>query len=273
MLELAGIAIEAASVAGVETTIQVPAFDLAFDMGSCTRNASRRSTVAFTHGHVDHMGALATHCATRALVGQPPPTYVVPRVILGDVQALLDAWRRLDFSEMPCSLRPVDPGDAVSLGKGVELRVHRAIHRVPTLAYVVWSRRRRLREDLVGQPPSALTAARARGEDISQLEEFPEFAFTGDTRIELFEWEPVFRRARVLVMEVTFLDGRVSVERARAKGHVHLDEVIDRAGMFENRAILFTHLSQRYSYAEGVEILDRRLPRALRERVTLLPQD
>ena len=73
-----------------------------------------------------------------------------------------------------------------------------------------------------------------------------------------------------MIMEVSFIDDRVSVESARKNGHIHLDEVIARADLFQNKAILFTHLSARYREQEAVQALEARLPDTLKERVTLL---
>ena len=126
--------------------------------------------------------------------------------------------------------------------------------------------------DPVRQPSiDEIRAARARGIDVTQPVETCEVAFTGDTLIEAIEREAPLRTARLLLMEVTFLDERVSVEAARDKGHIHLDEVIERADLFENEQIVFTHLSARYRPAEAKRILQQRLPEGLRERVTLLP--
>ena len=71
-------------------------------------------------------------------------------------------------------------------------------------------------------------------------------------------------------MEVTFIDERVSVESARKNGHIHLDEVIERADLFQNKAIWFTHLSARYREHEAKQVLASRLPDSLKDRVTLL---
>jgi len=102
--------------------------------------------------------------------------------------------------------------------------------------------------------------------------EVPELAFTGDSLIEVVDRTETVRKARVLVMEVTFLDDLVSVAQCREKGHIHLDEVIERADLFENEALLFTHFSSRYSAQRIIELLHQRLPPRLRERVTpLLP--
>jgi ribonuclease Z len=108
------------------------------------------------------------------------------------------------------------------------------------------------------------------GDEVTDLVETPEIAFTGDTLIDVVEREEVVRKARVLVMEVTFVDNRISVAEARSKGHVHLLEVAERAALFENEALLFTHFSARYRDDEIVAALDRELPPKLRERVTPL---
>ena len=105
---------------------------------------------------------------------------------------------------------------------------------------------------------------------MSSQEDVLEVAFCGDTTIDVLEREEVVRRARVLILEVTFLDDRVSVENARSNGHIHLDEVIERAQLFENQAILFTHFSARYTRADIVKILAERLPDSLRDRVSML---
>ena len=102
-------------------------------------------------------------------------------------------------------------------------------------------------------------------------ETLPEVAFTAATRrIEVVEREEVVRLARLLILEVTFLDDRVSVEDCRAKGHIHLDEVAERADLFENEALLFTHFSSRYTARDIERALDQKLPAELRERVTPL---
>jgi ribonuclease Z len=91
-------------------------------------------------------------------------------------------------------------------------------------------------------------------------------AFCGDTCIDVLEREEWARKAKILVLEVTFLDDRVSVQSARENGHVHLDEVIQRPELFENEHILFTHFSSRYTNKDIVRILDERLPEGLKQR-------
>jgi ribonuclease Z len=270
MLELAGTQVDAVSVAGLETCIQLPRHKLAFDIGRGPRSAVGLSTVAFTHSHVDHMGGLAHHVATRSLLGMDPPTYLVPSEVEMDFHALLDALRKIDGSQMPCTVIPARPGEDIPLPSRRFLRPHAAVHTLPALGYSLWREQTRLRPEFRDKSQEEIRDASNRGEEVSEEAAVALVAFTGDSRIEILERESALREAKLLIMEVTFLDGRVDVERARDNGHTHLDEVIERADLFQNEAILFTHLSARYRFAEAAQILERRLPDSLKERVTLL---
>ena len=94
-------------------------------------------------------------------------------------------------------------------------------------------------------------------------------AYLGDTLLDVIDEEPVVRQAKLLIMEVTFLDDRVSVEACRGKGHIHLHEILAQPERLANNAILFVHFSARYTFREIREIVDERLPPGLRERVTV----
>ena len=272
MLSLAGEEINAVSVAGLETCIELPRHKLCFDIGKGPRSAVNMSTVCFTHSHIDHMGGIAHHVATRSMLSMTPPTYLVPSEIQAPLNRLLDAFREIDGSDLPCTIRPVDPGDEIDLSKGRFLRVFKAHHTLPCVGYSLWRRSTRLKSELQGSDRETIRAARLRGEAVSVDVMHPLVAFTGDSRIDVVECEAVVREAKLLIMEVTFLDDRVPVQKARYNGHIHLDEVIERADLFSNEAILFTHLSARYRYKEALEILGKRLPASLKERVTLLPR-
>ena len=61
-------------------------------------------------------------------------------------------------------------------------------------------------------------------------------------------------------------DARKS-KSSRAGGHVHLDELLERADDFENEAIVLMHFSQMYPPAEVHRILEERCPPSLWRRV------
>jgi ribonuclease Z len=252
----------------METCIQVPSYKLCFDIGRCPPSAARRRRVLFTHGHVDHMGGVAHHASLRELWGMSPPEYWVPDHYGDAFDALLDAWRRLSHGPLPAEVRRVTPGEEVELGGGRRVRTFRSVHRVHTLGYALFAARSKLKPELVGLPGPEIAARRAAGEAVTTTREECEVVFCGDTTIDVVDREPLVRTARVLVLECTFVDGDVS--RARRTGHVHLDQIVERAELFENEAILLTHFSVRYHPRAIQRMLDRKLPAHLRERVTAL---
>lgn len=272
MARLAGIEVAGVSIAGLETAIDVPEWKLCFDLGRAQYFALARALILFTHPHMDHLGGVAWHCATRALRGMPEPTYVVGREHAGLLRELFEVWRRLDGSELPHRLVELGPGEEFALGNQRFARPFRTLHRVRSQGYVLFERRHKLRAEFAALPGAEIARRRAAGAAAELFEtlEVPELAFSGDTRIEAIEREPAACRARVLVLECTFVDERVSVEETRAMGHVHLDEIAARAELFENEALLLTHFSERYTEAEIMAALNAKLPPALRARVTPL---
>ncbi len=266
-LNLLGIEVRGHSIGGIETCIDLPQFRLAFDIGRAPEHSIARPTILFTHAHMDHMGGVAYHCATRALRKLAPPTYLVGPENEEAFRDLFAVWRRLDRSTLEHTLVVVGPGGEHVLSQRHVARPFRSLHRVPCQGYAITERKTRLRRELAGLGEVELRAVRERGESVSELVETPVVAFCGDTLIDVVEREEVVRKAKLLILEVTFLDDRVSVADCRDKGHVHLDEVCERADLFQNEALLFTHFSARYQPAEIRQILAARLPTSLRDRV------
>src|SRR5258706_136652 len=271
MARLAGIEVSGISIAGLETCIDLPEWKLCFDLGRAQYFALARPLVVFTHPHMDHLGAIAWHCATRALRGMRPPTYVIGREHAPALGRLFEAWRELDRSQLPHTLVELGPGEEFDLGHQRLVRPFRSSHRVPCQGYVVSERRQKLKSEFRALPGPEIARRRAAGDEtLFELQETALLGFSGDSLIDVLEREEVLRRVRVLVLECSFVDERVSVAETRAMGHVHLDEIVERAQLFGNEAVLLTHFSERYTSAEIVAALDAKLPPALRAKVTPL---
>ncbi len=271
MLKLAGIDVRAVSIGGVETCIDLPGYKLAFDIGRAPDFSVARDLICFTHAHVDHLAGVVWHCATRKLRGMSPPRYVIGRENADAFRELFEVWRRLDRSELPHELVVLSPGEELALPRDHFLRPFFSPHRAPCQGYAIWSRRQKLRAEFRELPAKEIARARIeRPGELFETIEIPEVAFCGDTLIDVVEREEVVRHARLLILEVTFLDERVSIAQARSTGHVHLHELAPRAALFENEALLLTHFSPRYTNKEIVDALDRSLPPALRTRCTPL---
>ncbi|MEL6349191.1 MAG: MBL fold metallo-hydrolase [Myxococcota bacterium] len=271
VMKLAGIDVDAISVGGMRTCIQLPSFDLAFDMGVCPPKAVHRGTVLFTHAHVDHMGAVVQHCATRDLLGLKPPTYILPPKNLTAFNDVFTAWRALDHSPLEHTAIPLAPGETHAIKKGFRVQPFRSVHTVISQGYILHHRRQKLKPEYQHLTGPEIGAARARGEQITDEVDHPAVAFTGDTRIDVLDHHPELYHVNLLIMEVTFFGDQITVAQARRRGHIHLNEVAARAERFQNAALLLTHRSARHSLKQAEEEVRRMLPAELCERVTLLP--
>jgi ribonuclease Z len=195
----------------------------------------------------------------------------MPATSVEAIDDMMTAWRRLAHSDLPYTVQGVQPGDQVELSGGRWAKVIRAIHRIPTVGYVLGRTRQKLRSEYQGLAANQLQARRRAGEPITEPVDTLEVAFCGDTTTAILRNEPMVRAARLLILELTFIDERVSPERSRANGHVHLDDLIELADTLNNEHVLLTHLSRRYAESTAQNALAR-LPDALRQKVTLLPR-
>jgi ribonuclease Z len=264
-LELAG-----RSVAGLETCIEVPALKLLLDLGCCSRTAVNQPYVLLSHGHLDHIGAIAQHAARRALLGMSEGTYFVPQAIAPQVEALFNAAGALDGQVIPRRVVAVSPGAETPLGKGRYLRPFETFHRVPSQGYTVWEARSRLLPEFRQLPGERLGELRRQGVEISESYHVPLLSFTGDTRVEVLERTPELQQTECLVIETSFLDERVPVAQAREMGHIHLDEVVERRELLPKTDVVFSHFSARYSAHEIARLLRQKLPEELSDTVRAL---
>jgi ribonuclease Z len=268
----AGIEIEGVSIAGHESFFKVPAFHALLDFGRAPEDTVSYATVFLTHGHLDHAAGLAHHASRRRLAGLPAARVFAPEDASADLRTWLAASERLENIEYGLGLVPSRPGDRVALRRDLELTVLPGRHRVPTVGYLFSEVKHKLKDDLVGRTGAEIADLRARGVEVTRREEIPLLAYPGDCGVEIFDAVPELFRARVLLIECSFLRPD-DVDRARKYAHLHLTDFLDRAGLFQNEAIVLTHFSQRYREEEIREVL-RDLPAPLASRVIpFLPEE
>ncbi len=256
------------SVGGVYTSIQVPELGVLFDAGISPRSFGAIDTILLSHGHADHIGALPALLGIRALHGKTkPPRVVMPAEIVDDLTNALGYLTKLQRWPLEIEAFGMNPGDELALRPDLLVRAVRTFHPVPSLAYLLVRRVAKLRPELHGLAGPEIAARKRSGEDITEIEERIEVAYATDTLVSVLDHSPELLKARVLIMECTFLDDRKSLEAARAGCHIHLDEVIERADRFENEHVVLMHTSQLYRTDEVAGILDRRVPAALRRRI------
>lgn len=273
MLDLDGLRVSGVSLGGFASCVDLPDLKLCVDVGRLLDRTVSRSFVLVTHGHADHIGALAQHVAQRGLRRLDPATYVVPPGLAGDLEELLGVWRRMDRGALRATIRTLEPGDELEVRRDLVARPFRTDHRVPSQGYLLERRGRRLRPEFTGRPGADLARLRGEGADIEEEVREPLIAITGDTRISgVLEHDDVLRCPR-LVMEATFLDDRIDAAGAAERGHIHLDDVAEHAHRFTCEHLVLNHVSPRHTTEEAEWLVRNRLPEDLAARTRVFPND
>lgn len=264
-VDAAGLAIEGVSIAGHESFYKVPAFGALLEFGRAPHDTVSYRTVCLTHGHLDHAAGLAHHASRRRLTGLPPARVFAPEETVSHLTDWLSVSERMENVEYDVEVVPARPGDAVALRKDLQLTFLPGVHRVPTVGYLFSEVRSKLLEDLIGATEETIIRLKAEGKEITRREEIPLFAYPGDCGPGIFEAAPALYRARVLLIECSFLRAE-DIGRAHEYAHLHLQDFLERADLFENEAIVLTHFTLRERPEEIREAL-KALPPRLAERV------
>ncbi|EXB20724.1 hypothetical protein L484_007631 [Morus notabilis] len=272
-LNIEGYPIEGLSIGGHETCIILPTLNLAFDIGRCPQRAISQDFLFISHAHMDHIGGLPMYVATRGLYSMKPPTIFVPKCVKEDVEKLFEVHRKMDQSELKHNLIGLDVGEEFYIRRDLKVRAFKTYHVIPSQGYLVFSVKQKLKNEYIGLSANEIKSLKSSGVEITYTLTEPLIAFTGDTTSDFIVDNSNIDvlRARILVMESTFLNDSVAVEHAREYGHIHLAEIINQAEKFQNKAILLIHFSARYTVKEIQQAVSS-LPAPLAGRVFALTE-
>ncbi|XP_051133940.1 nuclear ribonuclease Z [Andrographis paniculata] len=270
-LWMEGYSVDGLSIAGHETCVILPNLNLAFDIGKCPQRAVSQRFLFISHGHMDHIGGLPMYVATRGLYRMAPPTIIVPKSIKENVEMIFEAHRAMDQSELEHTLVGLDVGEEFYIRRDLKVRAFKTYHVIPSQGYIVYSLREKLKQEYIGLPGAEIKGLKLSGVQITDTITAPEIAFTGDTMSDfIVDPENVdVLKAKILIMESTYVDDSCTVEDAREYGHTHLSEIISKADKFQNNAILLIHFSARYQL-NVIENAISALPPPLAGRVRAL---
>tara|TARA_Y100000814_G_scaffold27882_1_gene18232 strand:- start:1941 stop:2558 length:618 start_codon:yes stop_codon:yes gene_type:complete len=198
-----------------------------------------------------------------------PPTIYLPTHAVETVHAILKAYTKLDRGRLPCNLIGVEPGDEIELNREYLVTVGETRHTVPSLSYLVWHRRNKLKPEYVELSGEEIRDIRQSGREVSHEVRIPLLGYTGDTRVEGLDLTPALYQAKILITEMTFVAEDHSQDKIRKNGHMHLEDFIDRADRFQNELIIASHFSTRYNYHQVKKLVQDALPASLAERLHL----
>jgi ribonuclease Z len=264
-----GLTVEGWSRAAVQSYWRVPELKVAFDLGGSPWAFMGTQTVFVTHAHLDHMASLPVYVARRRMMKMDPPFVYVPAEIVDTVWKMLHVWQRLDRGRMVCELIGVSPGQEIELSREHVVTVFETKHTVPSVGYVVWDRRRKLKPELQGLSGDEIRDLRLSGQDVTNEVRVPLVCYTGDTAPAGLDGCPAVYDAQILITEMTFYRPEHRKEKIHKFGHMHLDDILERADRFKNERIVLSHFSTRYQPHQVRKAVEKRLPRELLERVEL----
>jgi ribonuclease Z len=265
----AGLTIEGYSRAAVQSYWRVPELKLGFDVGAQPWDFMGTGTWLVTHTHLDHIAALPVYVARRRMMKMEPPVVYVPAAAVEDVHRLLLIMQRLDRGRQNCDLRGISAGDEIALSREHVVTAFATTHTIPSLGYLVWDRRNKLKEEYHGLPGDKIRDLRLSGVEVTREVRTPLLAYTGDTSPAGLDACPAAFEAKVLVTEMSFIRPNHRREKIHKFGHMHLDDFLERAERFKNELIIVGHFSTRYHPQEVRRTVEARLPPGLRERVRL----
>jgi ribonuclease Z len=264
-----GLTIEGYSRAAVQTYWRIPELKLGFDLGGQPWEFMGTPNWFVSHSHLDHIAALPQFVARRRLMKMDPPTIYLPEETLPAVEQLLRAVSRLDRGRLPCNLVGVVPGGEYELSRELVVTTTRTAHSVPSIGYVVWERRRKLKPEFAELSGDQIRDLRQAGTEVTHELRFPLVAYLGDSSPSGLDDCPEMYRAKILISEMTFVADWHRPEKIHKTGHMHLDDYLERKELFQNKVIVAGHLSTRYHDNQARKIVEQKLPDMLDGRLHL----
>jgi ribonuclease Z len=266
---LGKLTVEGYSRAAVQTYWRIPELKLGFDLGAHPWDFMGTPNWMLSHCHLDHIAALPLYVARRRLMKMCPPKVVMPSYATDIVRQMLNSFEKLDRGRLPCELIGIQSGEEIALSREIVVRALGTSHTVPSIGYVVYERRLKLKPQYVELSGEEIRILRAGGTQITDEIRIPLVAYTGDTSPQGLDDNPVFYEAKILITELTFMAPDHRKRLIHKSGHMHLDDIVQRQHHFKNELIVAGHCSTRYNRAEAEQIIRKALPDMMENRLQL----
>ncbi len=258
-----------ASQGGIYTTIAIPHLKIMFDTGIGSPELVEIPKILLTHGHLDHASGLAYLISQKSLRKLPPPEVYVPSEIFEPIDKILKLWHEIEQYKSEYILYPVELNQMYYIYGNYYFKAIPSYHRIPSYGYVIFEKKKKLKEEYKNLPGHQIAELRKTNPDIIEEKYEPIITFSGDTQIEFVLHNEIVQKTKILFLECTYICDKRPIERARKWGHIHLYEIIQHAEYFKEIEKLFLiHFSPRYKKKEIKETLKQKLPEWLYKKTT-----
>lgn len=268
-IQFGGLTIEGYSRAAVQSYWRIAELKLGFDLGAHPWDFMGTPTWLLSHCHLDHIAALPLYVARRRLMKMTEPRVIVPRYAMSGIRQMLDSFAALDRGKLPCELIGLEPGDRYEISRELVVEACAMSHRVPSLGFVVFDRRRKLLAKYADLSGDQIRNLRESGVEVTREVLMPLVGYTGDTNPRGLDNNPLLYETKILITEMTFLADDHQMQFIHKNGHMHLEDFVERADRFKNELIIVGHFSTRYGRREAEKLIRNRLPTLLDERLCI----
>ncbi len=134
----------------MQTYWRIQELKLGFELGGSPWSFTGTPTFFVTHSHLDHLASIPVSWRRRRMMKMEPPTIYLPEESVDNVHRLLHVWQRLDRGRMACRAGRGEPGTEIELSREHVVTAFPTKHTVPSLGYVVWERRKKLKPEYQG---------------------------------------------------------------------------------------------------------------------------
>lgn len=261
--------IEGWSRAAVQSYWRIPELNVGFDLGAHPWEFMGTETWLISHTHLDHIASLPVYVARRRMMKMTPPKIYLPEHAVETVDRILKLFTKLDRGRLPCELIGVKPGDEFELSREHVVTVWPTVHTVPSVGYLVWERRKKLKTEYQQLSGPEIRDLRLAGTEVAEERRMPLVAYVGDSSPAGLDACPAAYEAQVLITELTFVAPGHRKEKIHKFGHMHLDDIVARRDRFKNELIVAGHLSARYGAKQVRAMVEKRLPDMIDGRLHL----
>ncbi len=267
--ELNGVHIAGFSLAGEETVVAAPEWNVCFDIGRAPREVISIDNVCLSHGHMDHAAGIAYYLSQRGFIGNVPGRVIVHRDLGQPLQRLMEVWADIEGHHSPGVIEGVVHLEDVELRRGLIVRPFDVSHAASALGFTLLDVRHKLKPEYHGKSGPHLVALKKQGIEIEAQVEVPVLTYSGDTAPGRWLDHDFVRTTRALILECTFFD-REHVERARAGHHIHIDDLPAILEAIPEAHVLLSHVTRRTDIRSAKRILARKIDARDVERVSFL---
>ena len=266
---LNGIQIVGFSLAGEETVVATPEYNVSFDVGRAPREIISIDNICLTHGHMDHAAGIAYYLSQRHFVGISPGRIILHRQLAQPIQKLMDIWSDIEGHPSPGQIYGIDHLEDVNIRRGLIVRPFTVLHAPGALGYTLIEIRHKLKEEYQGKSGPQLVALKKKGVEIERRVEIPLLTYTGDTAVGKWLELDFVRHSPAVLLECTFFD-REHISRARLGKHIHVDDLPEIYQALPDSQIMLFHTTRRTDIRQTKRAVERVLHSNDFERTSFL---